>query len=173
MHNCLEILLRWLPKSVADGAAATGGINTHINLDLAIAAAEVAPGQQIHALEKDFNRINSVISTLIDDVQQCLEEVWFPMRWLKRVGATQQTNVLNFSIGAARRAAWANAVLLANMNPTQRRNHVLVMDATVHALGKRVANPGLPTAAILALVRRTEYEDIARTIHLIDTTQVG
>ncbi|MEO8117494.1 MAG: DUF5995 family protein, partial [Bacteroidota bacterium] len=40
------------------------GINTHINLDLAIAAAEVAPGNSIYAMHNDFNKINSLISSL-------------------------------------------------------------------------------------------------------------
>lgn len=148
------------------------GINTHINLDLAIAAAAVAPGPQIHALQADFNRINSVISSLFDDVQQCLEQVWFPMRWLKRVAATQQTDVLNFSIGAARKAAWANAVLLAHMHTAQQQAHIQGMDAAVLNLGRKVSNPGLWSKALLQLIRATEFEDIARTIRLIDTTVV-
>jgi hypothetical protein len=40
------------------------GINTHINLDLAIAAALTSPGTAIYSLEKDFNKINDVISSL-------------------------------------------------------------------------------------------------------------
>ena len=80
------------------------GVNTHINLDLAIASAITAPGNAIYDLEKDFNRINDVIASLFDDVQQSLEEVWLPMKLLKRIGHTQQTDVLNFSIGAARKA---------------------------------------------------------------------
>src|SRR5207249_9378270 len=58
------------------------GINTHINLDLAIASAMVAPGDDIHALENDFNRINRVIASLVDDIQSCLEQVWHPMRFI-------------------------------------------------------------------------------------------
>ncbi|KAA9325854.1 hypothetical protein F0P96_18990 [Hymenobacter busanensis] len=149
------------------------GINTHINLDLAIAAATVAPGPRIHALEADFNRINAVISSLFDDVQQCLEQVWFPMRWLRRVAATQQTDVLNFSIGAARKTAWANAVLLAQMSPAQQQAHIVAMDAAVLNVARRISNPGPWSAALLRLIRATEYDDVARTIRLIDTTQVG
>ncbi|MGH9269604.1 MAG: DUF5995 family protein, partial [Acidimicrobiales bacterium] len=40
------------------------GINAHINLDLAIAAAEVSPGRAIAGLEADFNRINDVLAAL-------------------------------------------------------------------------------------------------------------
>lgn len=148
------------------------GINTHINLDLAVAAATVAPGKAVHALEKDFNRINGVIAALVDDVQQCLESVWFPMRWLNRIAAKPEEAVLNFSIGAARKTAWANAVLLAKMNPLQQAAHIATMDATVLKIGNAVIHPGLWPQFLLRLVRLTEYGDVARTIRLIDTTVV-
>ena len=88
------------------------GINTHINLDLAIASAEVAPGDSIHALQNDFNRINSSISSLINDIQECLCEVWAPMRMLMKITDGKQMAVLNFSIDKAREASWASAVHL-------------------------------------------------------------
>ena len=41
------------------------GINTHINLDLCIAAAECCPRDQIYSLESDFEMINKVIAKTI------------------------------------------------------------------------------------------------------------
>lgn len=61
------------------------GINTHINLDPAIAAATIAPGKKIYDLEKDFNRINDVIVHLADDIQECLARVWLPMRLITKI----------------------------------------------------------------------------------------
>ena len=148
------------------------GINTHINLDLAIAAAAVAPGESIHALQQDFNRINGVIASLFDDVQQCLTEVWFPMRFLKKVINKQGDAVLHFSIQKARDTAWANAVLLANMNEAQQTAHIQRMDSLVRKIGDGIIHPGFWPQLILKFVRMTEYDDVARTIHLIDTTVV-
>jgi hypothetical protein len=37
------------------------GINTHINLDLAIAAADCCPGDTIYDLQTDFIKINDII----------------------------------------------------------------------------------------------------------------
>ena len=148
------------------------GINAHVNLDLAIAAAKLAPGNAIHALEKDFNHINVLISELVDDVQKCLEEVWFPMRFLRDVINRQGHAVLNFSMTAARKTAWANAVLLANMNASERATHIKGMDSMVRSVGERISNPGLWPAMLLRIIRFTEYEDVGRTIRLIDTTVV-
>ncbi len=149
------------------------GVNTHINLDLALASAITAPGDSIHALEGDFNRINEVIASLFDDVQQSLEEVWWPMKFLKRVGKTQQTDVLNFSIGAARKTAWANAVILAGLNENEQHAFVQQMDQIVYRIAEKVINPGVVAGTLMKIVRMTEYNDVARTINLIDTTVVN
>ena len=149
------------------------GINTHINLDLAVAAAIVAPGEKIHALEKDFNRINDMIASLVDDVQYCLEQVWFPMRWIKRISNRQQQDVLNFSISIARKTAWANAVLLAQLNNEMQVKHIQTMDNMVLGVGKKIMHPGTLSAMLLWAVRLTEFENIGRTIRLIDTVRIG
>ena len=148
------------------------GINSHVNLDLAIAAATLAPGDSIHALEKDFNHINVLIAALVDDVQRCLEEVWFPMRFLRNVINSQGVAVLNFSMAAARKTAWTNAVLLANMTATEQAAHIKSMDAMVCNIGNRVIHPGFWPGMLLRIVRLTEYEDMGRTIRLIDMTVV-
>jgi hypothetical protein len=145
-------------------------INTHINLDLAIAAATIAPGNSIYALQNDFNHINNLINSLIDDVQECLEEVWFPMRFLAKIANGQQKAVLNFSIDKARDVSWANAVLLANMNDEQRNVYIHQMDESVNFLSNRIKSPDVITCFMLRLIRATEYDDVARTIKLIDTT---
>lgn len=148
------------------------GINAHVNLDLAISAAELAPGNTIHALEKDFNYINVLIADLIDDVQKCLEEVWFPMRLLRNVINSHGTAVLSFSMATARRTAWANAVILAGMDAAERSRHIRNMDGIVRVIGEKISHPGFGPRLLLQVIRLTEYEDVARTIHLIDTTVV-
>lgn len=148
------------------------GINAHVNLDLAIAAAKLAPGNSIHALQKDFNHINTLIASLVDDVQKCLEEVWFPMRLIRDVVNRQGAAVLNFSMTTARKTAWANAVLLANMNAVDAAKHIKGMDAMVRSVGERISHPGLWPQMLMRVIRFTEYEDVGRTIRLIDTTVV-
>lgn len=78
------------------------GVNTHINLDLAIATATVAPGNSIYALHNDFNKINDLISSLMDDIEESLCKVWMPMRLLLKATDGKQDAVLNFSVEKAR-----------------------------------------------------------------------
>jgi hypothetical protein len=149
------------------------GINTHINLDLAIAAATVAPGNKINNLQNDFNHINNVIASLVDDVQQCLAEVWFPMRWLNKISNKQEKAVLNFSIDKARAVAWANAVALSKMNEDQQGVYIGEMDNMVKLIAQKILSPGWFVSLLLKMIRATEYDNVARTTKLIDTTVVN
>ena len=148
------------------------GVNTHINLDLAIAAAFTAPGNSINNLQKDFNKINGLIAGLADDVQESLSQVWFPMRLLTRIANGKQMAVLNFSIDKAREASWANALLLSAMNDEAQQAYIHQMDAAVKLIGNGVSSPGLWTKFLLKIIHFTEYNDVARTIRLINTTVV-
>ncbi len=148
------------------------GINTHINLDLAVAAAITAPGNSISALQKDFNNINGLISGLADDVQESLSQVWFPMRLLTKIANGKQMAVLNFSIDKARAASWANALLLSAMSEEAQQAYIPQMDAAVNLIGNGVSSPGMWMKFLLKIIHFTEYNDIARTIRIINTTVV-
>src|SRR5690606_32359215 len=52
------------------------GMNAHINLDLGIAAAEISKGVNINDLENDFKKINTILSSLVNKVQNDLAEMW-------------------------------------------------------------------------------------------------
>src|SRR3954470_23923484 len=58
------------------------GMNAHINLDLAIAAAQVCPGDSIIGLERDFNEINAVLASLETGLE---EEVCSLSPWIDRL----------------------------------------------------------------------------------------
>jgi hypothetical protein len=58
------------------------------------------------------------------------------------------------------------------MNAQQQQYYIKQMDNTVCTLANRIKSPGIITNLLLKGIRATEYDDIARTIHLIDTTVV-
>lgn len=144
------------------------GINTHINLDLGIAAAEACPGNDIYSLQKDFEKINDVIATLNSAVQNTLCNIWFPLRLLVKIADGNQDAVLNFSIGAARKASWANAVALAIAEGPVRSNYINMMDNTVAKIADRVIHPGLGINLLLRPVRRMEDKSVVNIIKLLN-----
>ncbi|HRI10444.1 MAG TPA: DUF5995 family protein [Nannocystaceae bacterium] len=48
------------------------GMNAHINLDLGVAAAEVAPGEALAGLRADFDRVNDILAGITGRVEVAL-----------------------------------------------------------------------------------------------------
>ena len=143
------------------------GINTHINLDLAIAAALTAPGESIWQLQKDFDTINSQIATLAVEVQRKLEAIRWPMKLLSRISEGKEKAVLNFSIEKARQAAWANAVALALMPEQERAAYIVQMDTTVLGISQKIAKPGAVAGWMLTPIRWFEEKNVQRVAALL------
>jgi hypothetical protein len=143
------------------------GINTHINLDLGIAAAEACPGNAIYDLESDFQKINTVIANITAGVQHDLNEVWPPLGFLASLTNNRQEAVLNFSIKAAREASWANALALSVAKGSQKENHITLMDNTVTKLAGRITNPGILVRLLLRPALKMESKKIGDIIAML------
>jgi hypothetical protein len=143
------------------------GINTHINLDLGIAAAEACPGNAIYELETDFQKINTVIATITANVQHDLTEVWPPLSFLASLTNNRQEAVLNFSIKAAREASWANALALSVANNFEKEKHITIMDNTVTILAGRITNPGILVRLLLRPALKMESKKTGDIIKML------
>lgn len=143
------------------------GINTHINLDLAIAAAETCPGDQIFALQHDFDSINDVIAHLFQSVQDDLTQVWPPLKMLASIANHSQETVLNFNITLARKASWANALILATLQGNDKDRHISTMDNAVVELAQRIINPGFGAHFILRHIADMESTNVKEIINML------
>jgi hypothetical protein len=143
------------------------GINTHINLDLAIAAAECCPGDSIKGLENDFNKINEVIAVLSNNIQEKLCQIWFPLRLLTKISNNREDAVLNFSIGIARKTAWANALLLAYEDSHAKTQHIKLVDDKVLLIANRIIKPGFFVTFLLKFVLMMESKDVKGIINTL------
>lgn len=140
------------------------GMNAHINLDLAIAAAETAPGPALAGLEADFHRINDILFDLIDDTQERIGRVSPWMRVLDWVGGRSDDELIRFSIAGARRLAWHHAVDLAEYPEEARPARIATMDTVVANLGRVILRPGPMLRTALWIVRRREESDARKVI---------
>jgi hypothetical protein len=143
------------------------GINAHINLDLGIAAAEVTPPEALDSLEGDFLRINQLLGSMVDDVQDRLAEVWPLLRVLDWVGGQDDESIVNFSMGRARDAAWAFAERLARRPRPAWPQVIDDTDRIVAAIGERVRRPGVLLGTVTRMVRLGELRSRARVIDLL------
>lgn len=83
------------------------GINAHINLDLGVAVAKtVGEHGDLADFEKDFNTINEILGSMVDDVQQRIGKVSPMFFLLEKVGKGREDKVVTFSINIARDGAW-------------------------------------------------------------------
>lgn len=143
------------------------GINTHINLDLGIAAAEACSGDKIYDLKGDFDKINGVIAALMQSVQNDLSQIWPPLYFLEKIANNREEPVLNFSIDLARKASWQNALLLANAEPHAREGYINVMDNTVSCVANRIIHPGLSLRLILTPILKMESKNVGDIIDIL------
>lgn len=143
------------------------GINAHINLDLAIAAADTCPGASIGSLRRDFDNINDIIFSLIKVVEQDLVEVWPPLKYLTGITQHRQEQLLHFSITTARKASWMNAVALATSPNQTRSSYINKLDGSVTVLANRIINPGFAVQFILQPVALLEGNDVKKIIDLL------
>jgi len=144
-------------------------INAHINFDLAIAAAETSPGDSIAALHGDFDKINQILGALLPQVQAVIGRFSPLIGLLDQVGGRDETQILDFSLDAARDDAWNQALVLAHLPPPVWPPALAALDAKVTFLANLNAQPGgLPGKAV-DMIRLTESLDRAAIIQALDS----
>lgn len=145
------------------------GMNAHINLDLAIAAAEVCPGDAIAGLAHDFNEINAVLAELETQVER---EVCSLSPWIDRLDHVDPNAghvIANFSIDRARACSWDAAQRLAALSGAARTTAIDATDTAVALLAELITRPvGFMINLNLILVRLRETSDVRKVIEVLN-----
>ena len=101
------------------------GMNAHINLDLGIAAAEISNASNIEDLKSDFNKINELLSNLVQGVEDDLAEIWPKLKWILKFLKRADKFIINFSMSIARDGAWKFATQLVKQNSETDVNNLI------------------------------------------------
>lgn len=113
------------------------GMNAHINLDLGIAAATVAPTPaELESLWPDFKTINQVLSRLVKVVEDELGEISPRLQRIEDIAPGLEDRIFDFGIDVARDFAWALARELADTPPTGWDAVIAERDAIVAEVGR-------------------------------------
>lgn len=142
-------------------------MNAHINLDLGVACAQVAPGESISELRTDFEQINDVLAGLVEQIQSELNRVSPLYRFVDDVTGSVDRAVINFSISRARAEAWKQAEILAAATPAAAAQHIVDLDRVVASIGNAVIHPGVIASTGLLAVRLTEKRQPRAIIDLL------
>lgn len=140
------------------------GMNAHINLDLGIAAATVMEGKDIQALEGDFNKINTVLSELVEGVENDLANIWPTLKRILRWTRGVDNFLVDFSMKLARDGAWKFAVELSKTPLAEWPASIDNRDKKVTTNAKIVLEPGWLVRCIFWIIRRGEKGTISERI---------
>ena len=141
------------------------GMNAHINLDLGIAAAGIAPGSEVSSLEHDFDEINLILAGLVGQVQTEIYTVSPWMHLLGRIDPRADVAVTNFSMEKARTSAWDLATRLAVLDPQTWTHDLEKRDEEATLLADLVRHPsGLIFWPGLAAIRSRESRNVVNVI---------
>ena len=140
------------------------GINAHINLDLGIAAAQTSPGDELPALENDFNTINDILGRLVGVVESDLAEVWPMFGIVIRALCGLDKKLIRFSMDKARQFAWDFAVRLAPLDQAAQQKEIDDVDPKVQLLGIVIWHPGVILSTINLMIRLCERGSVAQII---------
>ena len=143
----------------------TLGMNTHINLDLGVAASKIMEGDDILKLKEDYYKVNEVLAGLIDEMQDRVGRVSRLMFLVDWLGRRTDERLINFSISKARNESWKVARALASLKGEARTLKLEETDLIVSRIGELVISPkGRLIRQALRLVRFFETRDIGKII---------
>ena len=141
------------------------GINTHINLDLGLAASAAMQEQEIVDIQNDFNKVNTILFNMVNEMQDRLSRVSPMLFLLDLVGKNSDEKVINFSLQKARELSWYNANLLWGLGTGHQDDAINQMDLAVLGLGRVITSPKSKIVSfILRMVGRFEEKDVGTVI---------
>jgi hypothetical protein len=143
------------------------GMNSHINLDLGIAAAITSPKDSIFDLKEDFNKINDILASLVDEMQRKLAHIWPFLNLLDAIGGRTDEALINFSMERARDQAWKLALDLAPLEQNEQNPIISSLDKDIAMLARKIQNPGLIASAAIKIIRLGERGSIPQIIDML------
>jgi hypothetical protein len=132
------------------------GMNAHINLDLGISAAQVMQGLNPAPLHRDFNKINSILSSLVHEVQNDLTNIWPTLAKILHLAGKTDDFLVDFSMKLARDGAWKFANEMALARSGHIKSLIELRDEKIARKAQIVLNPGFIASAIFFIVRLGE-----------------
>jgi hypothetical protein len=143
------------------------GMNAHINLDLGLAAAEVAPGAGLDSIQRDFFKINMVLASLVGECVREFGVIWPIITWANTMLDTKEELMVAYEIDAMRNYAWRIAQKFGALPVNAWEEPLRTQDEIVHVWGQDIWHPWILIALILALFTLTNRRSVAATIDVL------
>lgn len=144
------------------------GMNAHINMDLAIAAAETGPPDQLAALKQDFFTINTLLAGLVQETVEELGTIWPLLRLMERFAREGGQGLTDVGMWLSRGQAWRRAEDLALLSPSQRAQRIDHLDSSVAAMSHLLLPSGRWIRLLLYLIRIGELRFVPTIIEILE-----
>lgn len=136
------------------------GLSAHLLLDLAVAAAETAPGARLPDIKGDFEHINTIVGSLMREVDAVVGKVSPWIGLLDRVAGVQYAAVNKIGISVARDLAWRSAVELAQADELARSALMSTLDRRAAFVAQNLTRPRGGLRVVAKLIRARESDDV-------------
>lgn len=143
-------------------------MNAHINMDLAIAAAETGPPDQLAALRQDFFTINTLLAGLVQETVEELGTIWPLLRLMERFAREGGQGLTDVGMWLSRGQAWRRAEELALLAPSARAQCIDQLDSSVAALSRLLLPSGRWIRLLLYLIRIGELRFVPTIIEILE-----
>lgn len=144
------------------------GMNAHINLDLGIVAAEICTTSTIDGLQNDFNRINEILASLVNEVQENMTNVWPMLKWILKKLNGSEDFIVDFSMKIARDGAWKFANKFVATGVTQKPQAIVARDNDILKVADMVTHQNWFIGLLLKIVRWTEVGTVTKRIESLE-----
>lgn len=143
------------------------GMNAHISLDLGIAAAETMKGKNLDNIKEDFNKINNLLISMINEVQDDLAEVWPALKHLDKIAGNVDEKLSGFGMKIARGAAWKVAEEVWKTPEGKWNEKIDEIDAKVEKMSHLLASPSWRLSLALLWIRIRERQSVSEVIEML------
>jgi hypothetical protein len=144
------------------------GMNAHINLDLGIAAALIAPGEAIQSIKHDFFKINMILASLVSECVAEFGKIWPIIAWGNQMLESKEDMLIAFGMDEARSSAWDTALAFAPLTGTAWADKLTNQDRWVHSLGQQVYHPPFPVNVLTWMFALTDLRSVRQTIVILN-----
>ena len=145
------------------------GINAHINLDLGVSAASIMPYRKVNALKNDFDKINEVIASINQKVQDSLTKICYPIELVDQITNGQDNVILDFAISKARKTSWASAYILSNSISFIRPSLINMIDNAATLVARNIILSSKIPPKILKTMKSCESNDVQKNIKILSS----
>lgn len=153
------------------------GLSAHINFDLGIAAAEIAPFE-LDTFEHDFNLINKIVAGQVRDMLNAVEKLSPAVLWLRRLIPNEVKFIADL-LAKFREAGFQYAVFVVD-HPDQARERTATHEAWTAVINAWYLHPKrnrlLELTTVPTLVRAIasrENPDVAANLRALDAVPLA